>query len=350
MKKHAVTLHDIARRARVSHVTVSNVLNRRGQEQRVSERKAGQIRELARQMGYRPNYAARSLRMGGGKIVLGIIENWLSPSATKRIRAFGEALQKRGYGFLMQLLVGINETEKLDLFEKLLAIGDGLIIFELALGETASVARFQAIIKNAPPAITPTGSIPQAAINYTRVNWGKSFGLIGTHYRQLGHARIGLCCREAERSLHDIFKKEMAKLGLGVECFCAAKELSERGYYEAGADIARQWLAIKNPPKALYCTFDEIALSLMENVRKHGVRIPEDLAVIGGGDSEFCEWLQPPLTTLTHSEDELAELAVSDLVRRIEKGERIPGTGKCAGIIRQKLVVRESCGGKRFGG
>jgi DNA-binding LacI/PurR family transcriptional regulator len=344
-KRKAVTLHEIADRAGISHVAVSRVLSGRYRGE-VSEKRAGEVRRLAKRLGYVPNHAARCLRAGRTRIVLGISDHVLGRWAPRRIRAFETALEKRGHSLLMQLLAGIDEAEKLNALEKCCSVADGLIVLGLAVSKPANVERFRRIVQNAPPSICPTASIAGTACNFARVNWNESFSLIGEHYRQLGHARVGICGLKVDEGHWRTFASEMAKSGVGAERFFVDKAFDERAYYQAGVVVAQRWLAMENRPNALYCTSDEMALSLMEIVRHRHVRVPEDLAVIGGGDSDFREWLQPPLTVLTHSEDELAELAVSDLVQRIEKGERVPGTGICVGVIKQQLIIGGSCGAR----
>ena len=99
----SVVLRDIARRAKVSHVAVSRVLNGRYHGE-VSQSRADQILSLAREMAYVPHHAARSLRTGSTGVVLLVSDHALNRSEVKRLRAFEVAQRRRGYGLLIQWL------------------------------------------------------------------------------------------------------------------------------------------------------------------------------------------------------------------------------------------------------
>ncbi|MDD5707959.1 MAG: LacI family DNA-binding transcriptional regulator [Kiritimatiellae bacterium] len=339
-------LRDIARRANVSHVAVSRVLNGRYQGE-VSQARADQILRLAREMGYVPHHAARSLRTGKTGIVLLVSDHVLNRSEVKRLRAFEAALSRRGVGLLVQWLVGMNDDERLENLARFCTMADGMIVFGCCVRDEQ---RSQAIMRNAPPVIWPTGPFSGTVGDYARVNWSQSWREIGSYFQRWGHSRIGLYLVNiptvGKKAVSRKIAGVMTSLKVQAECRFLEGPFDDWRQYELGVEIAREWLASEAGirPTAIYCEGDSMALSLMEVVRAEGLRIPEDLAVMGGGDSDFREWLRPALTVLTHSEDDLAELAVTDLIRRIEKGERSPGTGACVGVIPQTIIAGGSCG------
>ncbi|MDD5706424.1 MAG: LacI family DNA-binding transcriptional regulator [Kiritimatiellae bacterium] len=332
---------DIARRVGVSQEAVAFALSPHERLQRkLNPETRKRILKAAAEMGHVVNHMARSLRTGRTGIVMGFLDQFPgSGPASKRIRAFAVALHKRGYSLLMQWLPEMSEERKLSVFEKCRSLADGLIFFSFGISEPANLERLRSLLRDAQPSIVPTGVLVGTEVDYARVNWGESFGLLGAHFKKSGHKHVGICGFQNDRRIKAVFEREMAKWKISVECFFEGQPVCSEASYRAGVDAARKWMDMKNRPTALYCGWDEMTLALMEVVRRHGFSLPEDLAMVGGGNADFYEWLQPPLTVLTHSEDELAELAVSDLVRRIEKGEQIPGTGRCVGVVKQKLIV-----------
>ena len=132
------------------------------------------------------------------------------------------------------------------------------------------------------------------------------------------------------RALHDAGLARASELVVEVPDFTA----------EAGQDGARRLFDLPDPPSGVFAASGLIAIGLLEGARAAGVRVPEDLAVVGYPDIQAAPWVQPPLTMVAVPAREAGARAMDTLVRLIA-GESIPG-GEV--VLEVKLVIRESCG------
>ena len=114
--------------------------------------------------------------------------------------------------------------------------------------------------------------------------------------------------------------------------------------YEAGRDAVLEMLAVSPRPTAIFAASDEQALGVYEAARLRGIRIPEDLSVIGFNDAPIAEWAAPPLTTVREPIRDMARLAVS-AIRSLAAGERDVPTVELA----TELVVRQSTASPQTG-
>jgi DNA-binding LacI/PurR family transcriptional regulator len=165
------------------------------------------------------------------------------------------------------------------------------------------------------------------------------------HLLERGHRRIALIhgppsypvVRQRMQGYEDALRESGVPMDPGL--FVERRERRYRGGYEA-----MQRLLQRTPlPTALFCNDDEMAIGAMRAAREAGLRVPEDLAIVGFGDLEAAAYATPPLTTVAQPVAEIARRAVELLFERVGN----PGDGRGPQVMRLKplLVVRESCGG-----
>lgn len=158
----------------------------------------------------------------------------------------------------------------------------------------------------------------------------------------LGHERIGcISARPCPWILQrvKIYEKLVKKNNLARED--SLVQISNLRDYGGGYDAMNKLLSTKNRPTAIFATNDIAAIGAYRAAKKKGIRIPEDLSLIGFDDIEASSHLETPLTTVSQPIDKMGKMAVNILV---EKSERKDSRKLREIVLEPKLVIRESCG------
>ena len=342
-----VRLVDIAKRANTSITTVSIVLGNRPNTVAISEGTRQAVLAAARELGYAPDMAARRLRGNGGgarAIVLAIahpIDGRLSlisrivGSVQRQLHALREDLVGVG---VVQLIV---ETYELGKLHHLRGLSEpfwfnGLLVTNTAPEDDAYLE-----------ALTPSVPIVlfQRATRHSAVNTDSELvGRMATqHLIDLGHRRIGLIAPDAGSQAQALrirgFRETLHRAGLppGPEAVARGADWAD------GAYVAAQHLlspAQGARPTALFASNDLLAIGAMRAIRDWGLRVPEDVAIVGCDDAEFAAYQEPPLTTVHLPIEEMAARATTILLDLIR--QRV--TPPIQEMFPAHLVVRRSSG------
>ncbi|OQW60427.1 MAG: LacI family transcriptional regulator [Proteobacteria bacterium HN_bin10] len=305
----SVTINDVAELAGVSIKTVSRVLNG---EPHVRPALQQRVMQAAEQLAYTPNQAARRLA-GNKSFLIALMYNNPSPSYVAGIQE-GAARRCRalGYHLIVEPLEREQDNDPLPVNVMLRTLApDGVVLIpplsdDLSLLE--QLARFQTPVvriagyKDGPGAILAT---PEREAGRMAV----------AHFVARGHRRIAMVAppashrAAAERLLG--YQDAMADARLPVE-----PDLIVRGRFdvESGQEAAARLLGLDAPPTAIFAANDEMALGVMQAARKRGLRVPEDVSVIGFDDTPSSRSAWPPLTTVRQPLSELGATAVDLIV------------------------------------
>ncbi|GAB4059088.1 LacI family DNA-binding transcriptional regulator [Catellatospora paridis] len=331
----AVSLKDIARRAGVSQATVSNVVNG---YRPVGEATRARVQQAIDELGYTPNLSARHLRRGRTGIIALAIPELNNPYFAELADAAIRAATKRGYTLLLDYTDGDRDKELLVADGFRAQIIDGLILSAVHLNRDDIASR--------------TSETPMVLV-------GEAI-----YHAPYDHVVIDnlAASREAMRHLIALGRRRIAFIGAHIEANRAPSLLRLRGYTEAleaaglpfdpdltvttsgfgrgdGAAGMRALLALAQPPDAVFAFNDLIALGAIRALHDHGLRVPDDVSVIGIDDVEEGRFSIPTLTTISPDKEMIGRLAVEKLLDRIE--------GRPAGPPVEfqppfRLVVRES--------
>ena len=338
------TMRDVAGQAGVSLQTVSNYVNGRLNLMSVETReRVG--RELDR-LGYWPNAAARSLRakrtMTLGFLVLDEGARFLADPMTDLIIAgIGDVARDNGYSLLIQ--AARPEPDDVDrLFSPLLEERvDGAFLF---LSGSPSVRRrtirrvdelgSNFVVFEQAPAGVPVVSV-------TAENRAGARQL-AEHLLERGHRRIAFV---ATRTPWPMVEERLRGYRDALAAPVAAPELAGRRRSGSGGRrrMAERLLELDEPPTAIMCGNDLLALGALQAARLRGLRVPGDVAVTGFNDFEFAQYADPPLTTVRVPGYDLGRIGAESLVARIG-GELPPAGGE-----RLTLPVRSGCAARRDG-
>ncbi|EST39693.1 hypothetical protein N566_00590 [Streptomycetaceae bacterium MP113-05] len=326
----APTSRDVARRAGVSQATVSLVMGDKWRG-RVSERTAGSVRAAAHELGYRPNLAARSLRLGLTRTALLVVPA-LTSDFFARVHA-GAARVAAEYDFGMVLYPspeGIGPAP--DPFASARASLDGVIASSMAPEALAS-------LRGGGLPLVMLDSDPAGRRAAATVNLDIAGGMRATadHLLHLGHRRIAHVSaavgswtfRTRARALHDALTTSGAAL-VATE----PAELSVTG----GLHAAERLLRRGHPPTALVCDDDLLAAGACKAARRLGLRVPGDVSVTGFDDLAVATAVEPELTTVRLPAEDIGASGMHALLAVL--AGRVPD----AAVLPVELVTRGSTG------
>ncbi|WP_326794357.1 LacI family DNA-binding transcriptional regulator [Streptomyces sp. NBC_01808] len=323
------TLAAIAEAAGVSASTVSKVLNGRSD---VSPGTRARVQDLLREHGYR--------RRGGGARqapLLDLVFHELESAwAMEVIRGVENVARVERLGVVLSESAG-RLTPGQTWVEDVLARRPAGVI--LVLSDLSADQRAQFTGRGIPFAVLdPAGDLAEDVPSIGATNW--QGGLAATrHLVGLGHRRIGVVggppTMMCSRARIDGYRAALGVAGLPVD-----PELIREGdfHHEAGYAAGRELLALRDRPTAIFTGNDLQALGLYEAARELGLRIPDDLSVVGFDDLPVARWIGPPLTTVRQPLTEMAE-AAARLVLDIGRGHE-PVTRRVE--LATSLVTRNS--------
>jgi DNA-binding LacI/PurR family transcriptional regulator len=310
----AVSLKEIAERAGVSLATVSNVVNG---YRPVGAQTRQKVQQAIDELGYAPNLSARHLRRGRTGIIALAIPELNNPYFAELAGAAIREAAGLGYTLVMEDTAAERESELMLLDGARRQIIDGLIFSPVQITREDVLAR-----SSATPMV-----------------------LIGEGVYDVPHDHIAIdniaASRIAVRHLAALNRCRIAFIGVRAGDHRQSAQLRLRGYQEALAGVGlpfepelvastaqfgrvdgllamRQLLALDNPPDAVFGYNDLVAIGAMRAIREAGLRIPEDIAVIGIDDIEEGRFSNPSLTTISPDKEHIARLAVQALIALIE--------------------------------
>lgn len=332
----AITLHDVARRAGVSIKTVSNVINNAPY---VREATRARVASAVAELGYQPNLSARSLRSGRtGVIGLALPELSLSYFA-ELADAVMVAAENRGLSVVIEQTRGDRQRELDVLSGSRRQMTDGLLFSPLGMSQDdvdRLAVGFPLVLLGerifGGPADHVTMANVEAAAAATRYLIGKGrtrIAVLGAHQGEvIGSA--GLRLRGYREALDDA----------GLPYDDALIAYTNLWHRSNGAIAVRELLERRVAFDAVFGLNDTLALGGMRVLQEAGLRIPNDVAVIGFDNLDETQYSLPTLTTVDPGREEIAETAVRVLSERINEGTTRAARQEV--LARYRIVERES--------
>lgn len=343
MKKSQVTARQVAQHAGVSQTTVSFVLNN-VEGANISETTRERVLRVAQELGYVPMMAARTLALGRSSN-LGLIlikphdKVFTDPYLPNVITGLNQVAQKENFRILVEI---IDDLNRLSVIENLLRSGEvaGVVIHGVWWQEEylISLADTGYPIVTIDPFSTDDDGIPLVTINHF-----DGVRQMVSHLLKLNHRRIACITYAPFSDLHVMRRLQMYRETLEAAGITYDERLVRFGEHDpqSGYEAMQSLLQEKSPPTAVFGMNDLMALGALTAIREAGLRVPEDIAVVGYDDMRFSRFTFPPLTTMCAPEVQLGREAgqlLLDLIhqREIEQRQR---------YLDSQLVIRESCGG-----
>lgn len=331
-------MSDVARLAGVSPKTVSNVVN---EYEHVSPEVRARVLDAIAKLNYVPNVSARNLRTGRTGVIALAVPDLAVSYFAEIARYVTTAAEERGYTIL------IDQTEGLPEREQKIASGlrnnviDGLIFSPLAM----TTAEIEAASSGTPMVLLGEREHP-ASIDHVAFDNVAAAATATRHLVRMGRRRIAAAGSQGERRrgtgalrLEGYFAA-LADAGLPRDESLVAS--TRRLHRVDGVEAMDHLLDLPDPPDAVVCFNDLVALGAMYTLRRRGLRVPDDVAVVGFDDIEESGYANPTLTTISPDKVAIGRTAVDLLVRRLE-GKRAAASREV--LVDYELIERESTQG-----
>lgn len=308
------TIHDVARRAGVSTATVSRALSRPDLVSPTTRRKV--LRAVDR-LGYAPNFAAKHLRtLRSGKLLV-TVPDISNPFFSLILQGIEDMAQRKGYAVLLGDTQ--HDPKREDRYALMLRRkeADGLIFLGHRLPRPAAELVRSLAPKHA-PVVNGCEFSPRLGVPSVHIDNATAAAEAMDHLYRLGHRRIGIVTGPLVSPLS---RDRLAGATARAKAEGAARDtIVVHGDFsiESGAKAGERLLGRPEPPTAVFCFNDEMAMGVIEAARGRGVRVPRDLSVVGFDDIRFAGHMDPPLTTIAQPMREIGEGTVRLLVDILE--------------------------------
>lgn len=337
-----MNIREIARKARVSHSTVSRVINR---VQTVDQKLARRVQSVIDEVGYRPNYQAQALARGRSHTV-GLIVSELSggnPFFAEIILYFERAAVQHGF----EVLISFADTETdpnhiavcANRMRERQVEGIAILTFgmEQCLNEVASSKL---------PIVYAGADQSFEGVRNLRINYLTGMRDAVKHLAAFGHQRIGYLSGQlawsSMRMRYDALRKAMRLAGVAFDKDIVAEcDHTLAGGAQGMANLLR----LPNPPTAVLCCNDMAAIGALKTLSMRGLLAGRDISLIGFDDLPLCNFTQPSLSTIRFSPSELAKLAFRALMDDIDGIQDVGA--KIDYEYKTHFVLRESTGAPR---
>ncbi|MGG1311312.1 MULTISPECIES: LacI family DNA-binding transcriptional regulator [Cohnella] len=324
------TLKDVARKAGVALSTASYALNNRSE---VSEETRNKILKAAEELNYKPNGTARDLKQARTKTIGLILSDLSGPFYSELIRSIQEVSYASGYNMIAcSSYGGENSTARKFLEERRT---DGIILLANNIDndfiKRTAGKQFPIVVLDREISAPHVWS---ATVDNTKGACQAVEYLIGLGYGEIGYLSGPVASPDNEKRFEG-YQKALQEHGLAFR-----QQWVYQGYFtkQGGYEAAQAMLAQKQLPRAIFSANDEMAIGAMEAFMEAGLRIPEDIAVIGFDDIELARYIRPGLTTVRQPNRQLGNIATHMLLRALNGDTDIENVR-----LETELIVRESC-------
>lgn len=337
MARPRTRLKDIAAATGFSANTVSLAL--RGSS-RIPQETRDRIRETAEQLDYVPNHVAQSLVGRATKTIGVVLTDLTNPILTVTAQAIESRLSERGYS--MMLAASDNDFSK-----ERKALGvlrarqvDGLFVYP---AHHRDLDHFRPMRRAGYPIIL-LAAFPTDDIDIVAVDDRAGAAQAVAHLLALGRRRIGLIDDSRQRGnseKFDGYESALKAAGLVVDpsLLAVPDRRGATGGYRAAAQLIDEGVAFD----ALFAATDTLAIGAMRLLRERGLRVPEDVAMVGFDDIEAAEFSEIPLSSVRYPAEAVSAFAVERLLELILAPEELPAPKTV--LIEPMLIVRRSSGG-----
>ena len=330
----AVTMMDIARDLKVSVVTVSKVLRNQG---RISAATRKRVLRRAKELHYQMNWVARSLVTRRTYTIGLLLPEFTHPFFAELARAVAQTVRPHGYHVIISYFEEDPELEVSEADSLLARQVDGLII--ASAQPVRCLDMFRRIQSRNVPFVLVDRPIAGLQASFVGVD-NHAIGRLATEHliargcRRIGHLRgpeVGIAAERFEG-----YRQALAKGGLRLY----ARYVVPGGHGdEAGCEGMRRLLQVSPILDGVFCYSDPIAIGAIKAILEAGLRVPQDISVVGAGNVHYSDLLAVPLTTVDQGTCQMGARAAELLLERILlKGSSRPKKI----LISPKLVERES--------
>jgi DNA-binding LacI/PurR family transcriptional regulator len=330
-KPLVVTLKAVAEYLGLTPGTVSAVLNDAPSARSIPQTTKDRIHAAAKELDYRPNFFARTLRNKRTYTIGVIVEEIGDSYSSLIISGIEEVLRKKEYFFLT--VVHRHNPELLNRYSRLLQERgvEGVITVDTTVHEAPSL-----------PTVAVAGHTKVKGVTNILLDHRRAAFLALSHLKELSHERIAIIkgnpLSSDSKDRFDAICEVAEQLGLKIDPELTVQIDIDESTPQLGYPFTKQLLAREKPFTALFAYNDLSAIGAIRALQEQGLRVPEDVSVLGFDDIPAAAFHMPSLTTVRQPLSRMGQVAAQSLLDRIEGKQDYPSEI----AIEPELVVRES--------
>lgn len=328
----AATMKDVALKAKVSTATVSRALMN---PDKVSQSTRSRVEQAALEVGYFPQSMGRNVKRNESRTILVIVPDICDPFFSEIIRGIEVTAAEQGYLVLIGDCAHQNQKEKTFLNLIITKQIDGMVLLSSRLPFDASVEEQ----RNLPPMVMSNEFAPELELPTVHIdNLTAAFNAMN-YLLDLGHKRIGCIAGPEDMPLCHYrlqgYVQALRRSGIVVDPHYIA-----RGdfTFEAGANALKQLLEQPLPPTAVFCHSGVMALGALSWAKRQGLKVPDDLSIIGFDNIALAEFCDPPLTTVAQPRFDIGREAMLLLLDQMQ-GQNVSSGSR---LMDCELIIRGS--------
>ena len=333
--RESVSLKSLAEHLGLSKTAVSFVINRSPRAKSIPQRTQELIRKAARELNYRPNHLARSLRQQRSYTIGVLVPEISEGYAALVMSGIEDHLLQEDYFYFVVSHRHRNELiEEYPLLLQQRAV-EGLIAVDTALSEGVQV-----------PLVAVSGHRDVPGVTNIVLNHARGARLALEHLTKLGHRQMAFIKGQEFSSdtavRWDSVRGAAGEFGIEIKEELVVQLEGESSSPELGYQVTRKLLASGQPFTALFAFNDTSAIGAIQALREAGRRIPEDVSVVGFDDIQSAAFQNPGLTTVKQPLRKMGVLAAETLLQRINAPSKQPYPKEI--VVEPELIVRGSTG------
>jgi DNA-binding LacI/PurR family transcriptional regulator len=331
IKSGVITLKAVAQHLGLTPGTVSAVLNDSPSARSIPQETKNRIHAAAKELNYRPNFFARTLR-NKRTYTIGVITEEIGDSyGSAIVSGIEQYLRKHDYFFLT--VVHRHDQELLSRYSTILSERgvEGIITVDTTVQEVPTL-----------PTVAVAGHKKVKGVTNIVLDHHRAAVLALSHFKELSHERIafmrGSPVSSDSRERWDAICQVAAQMNVKIDPDLVVQIEGDDPTPMLGYPFAKQLLERKKPFTALFAYNDISAIGAIRALQEHGLRVPQDVSVLGFDDIPGAAFYTPSLTTVRQPLNRMGEVAAQSLLERIEGQKDYPSEI----AIEPDLVVRES--------
>ncbi len=333
------TIKDIAKECGVSLTTVSLVLN---DNPRISQATRDKVLAAVEKHEYQPNAFARSLASRSSEAISVVVPHLNHVFADIYFGELVSGIYERASELDYKVLLDVANVKFIQSQEYLRLLKSRRVDGMLFIGSSVHDDYLKDFVGENYPFILVNHHLPHAAINSIEADYVQSAKIAADHLVDLGHKHIGLLTGTntfTARQFQEAFVAACAQRGLNAEDVPWA----DGWFTEQGGEEATQWLMERHPNiTAIMGGNDKMAIGAIRYLTRKGIKIPEQVSVMGMDDVPSAQFTIPALTTIRHNLFQIGRLAMENVIRLFKQE-----ITKCREILPVTLEQRESTGPAR---
>jgi LacI family transcriptional regulator len=331
-----IRMKDIAKDLGISQATVSKVLR---EHPDIGEKTRQRVLERVKELDYQPNSLARSLVTGRSYLIGLVAPSLLHPFFAQIARALSDVIRDKGYSLIVSSSEEDPELEKEEISRLLARRLDALVV----ASSGANIEQFQRMDSKARPYVLIDRDLTGLAANFVGVNDEKVGWLATEHLIDIGCRRVAhIQGRDNSTGVGRVegYRRALHRRGIPYsEDYVVRSYHTDTETTSQGAMAMRLLLERDPKPDGVFCFNDPLAIGAMSTILEAGLRIPEDIALIGCGNLPNNPWLRVPLSSIDQQSQMIGQRA-AELVLSLIESKQVPRAQTI--ILEPTLVVRSS--------